>query len=618
MIERRVLECQVVSILHGCTNLNHVKQAHAHIYRNNLHQCSYVITKLLRVLTTIFPHVPLHSYPRLLFSQVHTPNPFLWTAIIRAYALRGPLSEALRLYASMRTQRIRPVSFTFSALFSACGAVGNTTLGAQLHAQILFLGGFTSDLYVNNTLIDMYVKCGFLNCARKVFDEMPERDVVSWTGLIVAYARSGDMESARDLFDGLPVKDMVAWTALVTGYAQNAMPKEALEFFRRLQNEGIDIDEVTLAGVISACAQLGASKYANWIRDIAESSGFGAASNVLVGSALIDMYSKCGNVEEAYNVFKEMKERNVFSYSSMIVGFAVHGHAHAAIKLFYEMLETEVKPNHVTFVGVLMACSHAGMVDQGQQLFATMEKWYGVAPTADHYACMADLLGRAGQLEKALQLVETMPMEPNGAVWGALLGASHIYRNSDVAEIASSHLFKLEPDNIGNYLLLSNTYASAGRWDDASRVRKLTREKKLKKYPGCSWVEAKNGMVHEFFAGDVKHPQINEIKKELDNLLERLEAVGYQPKLSSVPYDINDKEKRLLLMAHSEKLALAFGLLSTDAGSTIKIMKNLRICEDCHIVMCGASKVTGRKIVVRDNMRFHHFLNGTCSCSNFW
>ncbi|CAJ1938601.1 unnamed protein product [Sphenostylis stenocarpa] len=617
MVVQRVLESEVVRILDGCTNLNHAKQVHAHIYRNNLHQCSYVITKLLRVITTL-RHVPLHSYPRLLFAQVHTPNPFLWTALIRAYALRGPLSQALRLFCSMRKRGITPVSFTFSALFSACGAASDATLGVQLHAQTLLVGGFASDLFVNNTMIDMYMKCGLLRCARRVFDEMTERDVVSWTGLIVAYARRGEMKAAQDLFDGLPVKDMVAWTAMVTGYAQNAMPKNAVEVFQRLLDEGVEIDEVTLVGVISACAQLGASKYAKWIRDIAESSGFGAGSNVLVGSALIDMYSKCGNVEEAYNVFKGMRERNVFSYSSMIVGFAIHGRAHAAIKLFYDMLETEVKPNHVTFVGVLTACSHAGLVNQGQQLFATMEKCYGVAPTAELYACMADLLGRAGYLEKVLRLVETMPMKPVGAVWGALLGASHIHGNPEVAEIASKRLFELEPDNIGNYLLLSNTYASAGRWDDVSRVRKLIREKNLKKNPGWSWVEAKNGMIHKFVAGDVKHPQINEIKKELNELLERLKGIGYQPNLSSVPYDINDKEKRLLLMAHSEKLALAFGLLSTDAGSAVKIMKNLRICEDCHIVMCGASKLTGRKIVVRDNTRFHHFLNGACSCRNFW
>ncbi|KAK2384293.1 hypothetical protein P8452_39221 [Trifolium repens] len=610
----RALEWETVRIIESyCTTLNHAKQVHAHIYRNNLHQSSYVITNLLRFLTTL-PHLPVHSYPHLLFSQVPSPNPFLYSALIRAYARNGPFFESIRLYSSMLYHNISPISFTYSALFSS---LKSPTLGLQLHVHA-FLFGFVSDLYVSNTIIDMYVKCGLLKSARKVFDEMPHRDAVSWTELIVAYARSGDMDSACELFDGLPFKDMVAWTSMVTGYAQNAMPKKALEFFCKMREDGVETDEITLVGVISACAQLGVSGHANWIREIAENSKFGSASNVLVGSALIDMYSKCGNVEEAYNVFKGLKERNVFSYSSMIVGFAVHGRARAAIKLFYEMLKTGIKPNHVTFVGVFTACRHVGMVEQGQKLFGAMEECYGVAPTADHYACMADLLGRAGHLEKALQLVQTMPMEPNGGVWGALLGASHIHRNLDVAEIASHHLFELEPDSLGNYLLLSNTYALAGKWDDVSRVRKLMREKQLREYPGCSWVEARNGIVHEFFAGDVKHPEINEIKKALDDLLQRLKAIGYQPKLNSVPYDIDDEGKRLLLMSHSEKLALAFGLLNTDADSTIKIMKNLRICEDCHIVMCGASKVTGRKIVVRDNMRFHHFLDGTCSCNNFW
>ncbi|KAK7400139.1 hypothetical protein VNO78_11339 [Psophocarpus tetragonolobus] len=614
----RVLEWEVVRIMEGCGGrLNEVKQVHGHIYRSNLEQCSYVMTKLLRLVTRL-PDVPLNSYPRLLFAQVHNPNPFLWAALIRAYTLRGSLSQAVHFFCSMRKQRITPLSFTFSALFSASAALRHASLGAQLHAQTLLLGGFLSDLYVNNSIIHMYVQCGFLPSARHLFNEMPARDVVSSTPLIVAYTRTGHISAARDLFHQLPVKDIVAWTAMLTGYAQNALPHHALQLFQQFRLQGLLIDEVTLIGAISACAQLGTSNYANWIRGIAETSGFGPASNVLVGSSLIDMYSKCGNVEVAYNVFKGMTDRNVFSYSSMIVGFAIHSRPRAAIKLFYDMLETHIKPNHVTFLGVLTACSHAGLVEQGQHLFATMEKCYGIAPTLQLYACMADLLARAGYMEEALRLVQTMPMEPDGAVWGALLGASYVHGNPDVAEIASKHLFKLEPNNIGNYLLLSKIYASAGRWDDVSRVRKLIREKNLKKSPGWSWVETKNGMIHKFVAGDVKHPEISRIKMELNDLLDRLKGIGYQPNLGSVPYDINDKEKRLLLTTHSEKLALAFGLLSTDAGSTIKIMKNLRICEDCHIVMSGASKVTGRKIVVRDNTRFHHFFNGTCSCSNFW
>ncbi|KAL6220615.1 hypothetical protein ACLB2K_008371 [Fragaria x ananassa] len=308
---------------------------------------------------------------------------------------------------------------------------------------------------------------------------MRERDVVSWTELIAAYAKSGDMGSARELFEELSLKDMVAWTAMVTGYAQNLMPREALDCFERMRGAGVGIDEVTLLGVVSACAQLGVCRYANWVRGIAEVSGFGPAENVLVGSALIDMYAKCGSLDDAYEIFLGMKQRNVFSFSSMIWGLAVHGNANAAIELFHEMLTTDVRPNRVTFIGVLTACSHAGMVDQGRQLFATMEKYYNVTPSAEHYTCMVDLLGRAGLLEEALGLAETMPIVTHGGVWGALLGACRIHKNPDIAQIAAIHLFELEPKNIGNYVMLSNIYASAGRWGDVSSVRKLMREKGL-------------------------------------------------------------------------------------------------------------------------------------------
>ncbi|KAK9991010.1 hypothetical protein SO802_025995 [Lithocarpus litseifolius] len=614
--QRKLFESHLISVLHGCTHLTQIKQVHAHILRKGLDQCCYVLTKLIRMLTKL--DVPVHSYPRLVFHQVKYPNPFLWTALIRGYATQGPFSESVVLYNRMRSEGTGPVSFTFSALFKACGAVLDVSLGRQVHAQTILIGGFASDLYVGNTMIDMYVKCGFLECGRKVFDEMSERDVVSWTELIVAYAKCGDMDSARELFSGLPVKDMVAWTAMVTGYAQNGRPREALDCFQRMQDSGVKTDEVTIVGIISACALLGVAKYANWVRDVAARYGFGPSENVVVGSALIDMYSKCGSVEEAYNIFEGMKERNVFSYSSMIVGFAMHGRAQAAMQLFHEMLKTEIRPNKVTFIGVLTACSHAGLVEQGRQLFATMEKCFGVARSADHYACMVDLLGRAGRLEDALELIETMPMEPHGGVWGALLGACRIYGNPDIAQIAANHLFELEPNGIGNYILLSNIYASARRWDDVSRLRILMREKGFKKNPGCSWVESKEGVVHEFFAGDMNHPQSSEIKRALADLLDRLKAKGYQPNLGSVTYDLSDDEKKRILMNHSEKLALAYGLLSSDAGCTIKIMKNLRICEDCHAFMCSASQVIGREIVVRDNMRFHHFSDGACSCGNFW
>ncbi|XP_059640301.1 pentatricopeptide repeat-containing protein At5g44230 [Cornus florida] len=615
--QRKLLESRLVSVLDGCNHLSEIKQVHAHVVRKDLDQCCFVLTKLLRMVTKV--GAPMDPYARLVFEQVKYPNPFLWTALIRGYSLQESFRESIFFYRCMRREGTCPVSFTFSALLKACTVSLDVNLGRQIHAQIILIGGFTSDLYVGNTMIDMYVKCGCLDCGHRVFDEMTKRDVISWTSLIVAYAKSGDMEAAAGLFDGLPVKDMVAWTAMVTGFAQNASPREALEFFERMQDAGVDTDEVTLVGVISACAQLGAPKHANWIRDIADKSGFGPDNNVLVGSALIDMYSKCGSVEDAYKVFERMQEKNVVSYSSMIVGFAMHGRTSAAMNLFQEMVKTEIKPNWITFIGVLTACSHAGMVDQGRHLFAIMETCYGVAPSGDHYACMVDLLGRAGCLEEALELIKTMPMEPHGGVWGALLGACRIHGNPDIAEIAASHIFELEPNGIGSYILLSNIYASAGRWDDASRVRKLIRMKGLKKNPACSWFEVEKGVIHKFFAGDMTHPKCSEVKHALEDLLDRLKKVhGYQPNLSSVPYDVGDEDKKRILMGHSEKLALAFGLLNTDAGCTIRIVKNLRICEDCHLVMCGASQITGREIIVRDNLRFHHFHGGVCSCGNFW
>ncbi|KAF2311291.1 hypothetical protein GH714_021550 [Hevea brasiliensis] len=463
-----LLESHLVSTLDACTTLAQIKQVHTHILRIGLDQCCFVVTKLVRTLANL--NVPMEPYPRSIFDQVKYPNPFLYSAVIRGYSVQGPLSESIRLYGLMRRKGIGPVSFTFSAILKACGALPEASLGKQMHAQSILIGGFCSDVFVRNTLIDMYIKCGFLECGLKVFDEMPDKDVISWTELIVAYAKRGDMEISRELFDGLPVKDMMAWTAMVTGFAQNARPREAIEFFERMQDAGVGTDEVTLVGVISACAQLGAAKYADWIRDIVEKLGPVSGHSVVLGSALVDMYSKCMRVEDAYKVFEGLKDRNVFSYSSMIMGFSMHGRTDAALKLFNEMVKTETKPNRVTFIGVLTACVHTGMVEEGLSIFDSMEKCYGVKPSADHYTCIVDLLGRAGRLKEALELVKTMPIEPHGGVWGALLGACRIHGNPDIATIAASHLFELEPNGIGNYIILSNIYASAGRWHDVSWV----------------------------------------------------------------------------------------------------------------------------------------------------
>ena len=303
----------------------------------------------------------------------------------------------------------------------------------------------------------------------------------------------------------------------------------------------------------------------------------------------------------------------------MITGLAAHGRANEAIALFQKMVDkTTIKPNSVTFIGLLTACGHAGKVEEGRCYFSLMRDEYGITPSTDHYTCMVDLLGRAGLVEESLDFVQSLPIEPHRGVWGALLGACRIHGKPEIARIAAEHLFELEPNAIGNYVLLSNIYASAGMWSEVSNVRKLMRKKGLRKTPSTSWMEAKDGRVHEFFAGDNIHPRSREITETLEEIMRRLRAEGYEPVLSSVVYDVNDDEKERILKGHSEKLALAFGVLTVEVGGIIRIMKNLRMCEDCHVVMRMASKVVRREIVVRDNMRFHHLKDGECSCGDFW
>lgn len=463
----------------------------------------------------------------------------------------------------------------------------------------------------------MYVGCSDIAAARRVFDEMSVRDAISWTSLIVAYTKSGDLSSAQGLFEASPVKDVVAWTAMITGYAQNAMPIEALQAFERMREADVVMDEVALVGAISAIAQLGAAKHAVWLRKIVEKIGLD--QNLLVGSAMVDMHAKCGLIDEARRVFDKMTDRNVYTYSAMIAGLAAYGRASEVISLFKEMVgETNVKPNHVTFIGLLTAFSYTGMVEEGRRYFRMMKDEYGIVPSADHYTCMVDLLGRAGLVEEALDLARSMPIKPHGGVWGALLSACRIHGKTGIARIAADHIFELEPDGVGNYVLLSNIYSSAGMWDEVSKVRKLMRARGLRKNPSASWIEDKDGSIHEFFAGDNSHQRIHQIKDALEMLLCTLKLQGYAPILSSVVYDVKDVEKERLLKGHSEKLALAFGLLATSGGDTIRISKNLRICDDCHLVMRLASRAVAKEIVVRDNVRFHHFKDGECSCREFW
>ncbi|KAJ6966061.1 pentatricopeptide repeat-containing protein [Populus alba x Populus x berolinensis] len=370
----------------------------------------------------------------------------------------------------------------------------------------------------------------------------------------------------------------------------------------KLEDEAVRPNEVTVVSVLAACADLGDLDLGRSVHEYSTKSGF--ERNVHVCNTLIDMYVKCGCLENARRVFYEMEERTVVSWSAMIAGLAMHGQA-------------DVKPNGVTFIGLLHACSHMGLIDEGRRFFASMTADYGVIPQIEHYGCVVDLFSRAGLLEEAREFILSMPIKPNGVVWGALLGGCKVHKNIDLAEEAIKHLSELDPLNDGYYVVISNIYAEAERWEDAARVRKLMKDRGVKKTSGWSSITV-NGVVHEFVAGDQTHPQAEDICKIWDKLLVKMKRRGYAPNTSVVLLDVEEKEKEKFLYRHSEKLAVVFGLMTTPEGTPIRIMKNLRVCEDCHAALKIISGMTSREIIVRDRNRFHCFRDGQCSCRDFW
>jgi pentatricopeptide repeat protein len=372
---------------------------------------------------------------------------------------------------------------------------------------------------------------------------------------------------------------------------------------------------MTITSVLSACARLSALKHGKEIHHYIIRFWF--ESHVFVGSALIDMYSKCGSIEVARHLFDKLSERNIVSWNAMIAGYAMHGHGEDALSLFHQMQQADIDPDHITFIALLSACSHAGLIDEGWHYFISMSREYHITPKVGHYSCMVDLLGRAGRLDEAREFIDKMPFEPNADVWGALLGACRIHSNIELGKFVAERLFELQPENPGFYVVMSNIYAAAGRWEDVEKVRTMMKDRGLKRRPGCSWIEVKD-KVHAFNVGDKSHPQSEEIYAMLDHLGGQMKKFGYVPDKNFVLHDVEDEEKEHILCYHSEKLAIAFGLISTSLGTPIRIIKNLRVCGDCHSATKFISMIVERQIVVRDANRFHHFKDGMCSCGDYW
>ncbi|KAF9623804.1 hypothetical protein IFM89_005389 [Coptis chinensis] len=461
----------------------------------------------------------------------------------------------------------------------------------------------------------MYAELGFLGLARRVFLEVNGPDLVAQNTMLSACAKSGEVDFARSLFDRMPERDCVTWSAMISGYAQCGESREALSLFHCMQMEGVKVNEATMVSVLSACSHLGALDQGRWTHGYIERNNI--CMSVTLGSALIDMYAKCGDMGKAMEVFLGMREWNVYTWSAVMGGLAMNGAGKECLELFSRMKEYGVQPNEVTFVSVLRGCSVVGLVEEGRKHFDSIKQVYGLEPKLEHYGCMVDLYGRAGRLDDAFEFIKNMPMKPHAGAWGALLSACKIYGNMKLGELASRNLVELEAKNDGAYVLLSNIYADSRDWDRVTNVRELMKNKGVKKIPACSVMEV-GGEVHEFFVGDKSHPRYGEIEVMLDEIARRLKLSGYVANTNPVLFDIDEEEKEDALVRHSEKMAIAFGLISLGEGVPIRIVKNLRVCGDCHEVTKMISKVFNREIIVRDRNRFHHFKGGDCSCKDYW
>ncbi|KAF9623589.1 hypothetical protein IFM89_003379 [Coptis chinensis] len=619
-----------------------------------------------------------------IFDRMTVKDGVSWNTVISGYANCRMGEESVRFYKLMLRDGSGNLNrITFSTMLILSSSLSCIVLGKQIHGQILKLG-FQAYVFVGSPLVDMYSKSGLMVEAKRTFEEMSERNLVIYNTMISGLLRCGMVEDSKHLFNEMPEKDSISWTAMVTGLTRNGLVREAVDIFREMRYENLNIDQYTFGSVLTACGGLLALQHGKQIHAYIIRTDY--KDNIFVGSALVDMYSKCGSIRHAEKVFKQMVHKNIVSWTSLLVGYgqnglseeamrifcemqrngvepdeftlgsvisscanlaslediedshklfnemhikdevswtalvsgyAQFGKANQTIDLFERMLDNDLKPDGVTFIGVLSACSRAGLVEKGLKHFQSMIKEHSIVPIHDHFTCMIDLLSRAGRLQEAKEFIGRMPFQPDAIGWATLLSSCRLHCNVEIGEWAADSLVKVEPHNPASYVLLSKIYAAKGKWDDVARLKYDMRRRGMRKEPGYSWIKFKN-KVYIFSADDRSNQYSDRIYEELERLNSRMIDEGYVPDTSSILHDVEQAEKIKMLGHHSERLAIAFGLIFIPPGLPIRVVKNLRVCGDCHNATKFISKIVQREILVRDAVRFHLFKDGTCSCEDFW
>ncbi|KAF3457869.1 hypothetical protein FNV43_RR02529 [Rhamnella rubrinervis] len=679
-------------MLHRCSSkryLNEGMAIHAQVIKSGIDPDSHLWVSLVNVYAKCGRLV----CARKVLDEMPERDVVSWTALIQGFVAEGYGLDGVSLFSEMKKDGVRPNEFTLATGLKACCVCLDLEFGKQLHAEAIKVG-FYSDLFVGSALVDLYGKYGAMELADRVFICMPEQNAVSWNALLSGYAQEGSLregqvvhslatkvgieldeflgcslvdmyskcglavdalkgenlpsiacrrfqaqhlhickhfkvlfkphgckvwktntcacyqnslddndfigtalvdmyaktrllEDADVAFRRLTNRDLFSWTTIITGYAQTGQAEKAVNCFSQMQREGVKPNEFTLAGCLSACSQLATLDNGRQLHSMAIKCGH--IGDLFVSSTIVDMYAKCGCIEDADATFEGLVSRDTISWNTMICGYSQHGLGRKLLK-------------------------RLGRFEEGKEHFNSMIEVYKINPTIEHYACVVDILGRAGRFNEVERFIKAMKLTPKSTIWETVLGACKMHGNVELGERAAGKLFEIKPEEDSTYILLSNIFAAKNRWDDVRKVRKLMSSQGVKKEPGCSWVEV-DGQVHVFISQDGSHPRIRDICLKLEELGQQLTSAGYTPETGNVLHNITEKEKKEHLQYHSERLALAFSLINTNPLKTVRILKNLRICGDCHDVMKLVSDITDREIIVRDIKQFHHFKAGTCSCN---
>ncbi|GMH25470.1 hypothetical protein Nepgr_027313 [Nepenthes gracilis] len=620
-----------------------------------------------------------------LFQEMPHKDLISWNSMLTCHSQQGRCMDALRLLAELLETRMSVNHVTFASALAACSSQEFLAQGKAVHA-LAIVAGLQDNIVVGNALVTLYGKCGLMIEAQRVFQVMPQQDIITWNALIgghaeneepndalkvfclmrrgglpvnyitvvnvlasfssppdlikkgmpihahivcsglesdeyvknsliTMYAKCGDLNSCGSVFSSLANITSVTYNSMIAANARHGRGEDALKLFVEMYNERDDLDQFSFASAFAAAANLAILEEGQMLHALV--TKLGVDLNLYVANAAMDMYGKCGEINDVIKLLPPPLDRSRLSWNILISAYARHGILEKARGTFHEMHESGMKPDHVTFVSLLSACSHKGFVDEGLAYYASMTTEFGVPPAIEHCVCMVDLLGRSGRFSEVENFIKEMPVPPNGLVWRSLLSSCRIHGNLELGNIAAQHLIELGPSDDSAYVLYSNVCATTGKWEDVESVRSHMEMSNIKKQPACSWVKLKN-KVSSFGMGDQSHPQAEKIHAKLKELKKLIAEAGYVPDTSFALHDTDEEQKEHNLWSHSERIALAYALIHTPQGSSVRVYKNLRVCGDCHWVFKYVSAIVASEIILRDPYRFHHFRGGKCSCDDYW